>query len=244
MLKLFLLIITVLSSIIIVSCSTLNGVMSENDLLLLNRISGTWEAKNRGTIKINSDRSFIDTILTPLSFAENTYVVDYVLRGMFEIKDGNIHFYDTVIEYSRDAVNKPARDFVYVVDPRRISFEDEFLMLQEFRIFYSTDNDSNIIPGKWEYENYACTYEHNSEQKFRYGKIKETFEFNNDSTCQYSKKYLFETSFEDISTTKTFYYNHPHLEIESLENALVVFHENKMVWFQNDPVFYKKRGIE
>ena len=244
MLKLFYSIITILISVIIVSCSTTKGGMSENDQLLLYKITGTWEAKNRGCIQLNPDGTFIDTILTPLSFAENTYVVNFVLSGKFEIKDGNLQFYDAGIEYSRDIINKRRNDVVYIFDPKRISFEDDFMMLQDFRMFFSDSVEQKSIKGKWEFENYACVYDHNSKQKYRCGKIKETFVFNADSTCLYSRSYLFDTSLEDISTAKTFYYNHPHLEIESLENALVVFHENKMVWFQNDPVFYKKREKE
>lgn len=241
MLKLFYSIITIFTSVIIVSCSAIKSGISENDKLLLEKITGKWEAKNRGVIELKPDGTFIDTILTPLSFVENTYVVNFVLSGKYEIKDSNLHFYDAAIEYSRDIINKRRNDLVYIFDPRRISLEDDFMMLQEFRMFFSDTVEQRSVKGKWENENYACVYEHNSKQKYKCGKIKEIFIFNTDSTCRFERKYLFNTSLSNESNTKTFYYNHPHLEIESLENALVVFHENKMVWFQNDPVFYKKR---
>ncbi|QQS34840.1 MAG: hypothetical protein IPM56_11270 [Ignavibacteriales bacterium] len=237
-------IIAVFLAIYFSACTASDHSLSESDKQLQKKIVGSWEAKNRGMIQLNSDGTFTDTLLTPLLFAENTYVVNYVLSGKFEIKDGNLLFYEAGIEYSRDIVNKPLKDLVYIFDPRRISFEDNFLMLQEFRMFFSDSIGQKSIYGKWEHENYACVYEHNSKQNYKCGKINETFIFNSDLTCRYERKYLFNTSLNDESNSKSYYYKHPHLEIDSLENALVVFNENKMIWFQNDPVFYTRRNEE
>lgn len=244
MIKISLSLIVFAISMIFTSCSGLHKQLLENDKLLLEKLTGTWKANNRGTIKINYDGTFIDTILTPLSFVENTYVVNFVLSGKYKIKDGNLHFYDTRIDYSRDAVYKPEKDFVFIIDPRRISFEDEFLMLQEFRMFHAESEIQNSIVAEWQQENQACIYEPYPEHKFICGNILETFSFNSDSLCSYTRKYLFETSFKDESYSKAYYFNAPHLEIDSLENALVLFQDNKMIWFQNDPVFYKRQEIE
>lgn len=234
--------ILLFAPVILCSCSS---KLSQEDETLRQKIIGTYISENYETLQFNNDGTFVDTLWNRIPYQKNRELVPiYAAEGKYRIKSGFIFFSDVQFNYLIKSYDKKVNNYYEIFYPLNIRIDMNDYFFQRVQLL---EGEIDSLAGKWESINWAAVFERESALQFNGGILEEYYEFLTDSICEYSINFDFETSLHDTSFVTRYDYDHPRiyfhaskLETATFRGSLIRFDDNKMFWYQSDPVMFEK----
>ena len=238
--------ILVIVPILFTSCAGNKNTTLIRDEFVKSRLVGTWKTneiyeKVHETIQFSDNNTFLDTLFRKVPGLDDSFYAKYVATGKYNIEDREIFFSDVNFLYYNDLRNPLAENAVELFDPRKPNLDDEYIYFGR-TVTLNRKTEGTGIEGKWEIIHWASTMESNSDEKFKGGLVKDSYEFIPDSgMCHYKRNYLFKTSLPDIDKWYKYRTRKSYLEIEPIMYVWYSINGDEMnIWGSSEYMLYEK----
>lgn len=207
---------------IIISCSDNESTepFTYTDAELKAKIIGKW-SNVYTSINFKADGSFTENIDIDYTVSDTIVNQSEVISGTYEIENGILS--KNIIEW--DIINNSFLGGGYMPPASKIIFVKNLLYSYPLEICTRTGDDTDSLWGEW----YTFFWMHEYSDPQAFGKLQQTYNFNEDSmTVTTGSRYPFDSSAVFYYQTDALTYNPPEISWENNIPRIIEFHGSQM----------------
>lgn len=219
--------------IVLVSCQK-EDCISPEDILLRNKIIGTWESTDYYYKKIcfKNDNTFIDSSLFIYSARPGQIQIDEVITGNYSVRDAQLFLSGIKMAFSKTQFSPTVEIYKSVYEPLyNLTLEGENLIIEpKVHLVSNLKSNSNIV-GSWSSDKLIAVYDRTLPNKFTEGLIKYIYNFESDLHVDCLQKVYYKNNVESKTETADYIFSNSKLSIYHWGfYANVTFTKNEMFW--------------
>jgi hypothetical protein len=213
--------------LLVTSCSENDSTepITYTDAELKEKIVGEWSG-SFGNITFEANGNFTENIDIDYTFEDSSFSYNQkeVIKGTYEIENGIL--IESFNEW--EVINSTPFGGGYVPPSSKIVFTKNSLLLYPLEICTRVGDNADSLWGEW----YTFYWTHNYFDPDEFGKLEQSYNFNQDSmTVTIGSKYPFDSS-GVYYQTNTLFYNPPEISWLNANISMILeFHGGQMYMF-------------